>query len=157
MRTYRGSSSVLAGISSRSSSSHSCCASTKSIPCFSKLALLFEISNSKFIRYKNYTNRSPLSIRQGYFRSRGPHGFSNLLFSLLGGGWLNPQLRATFSPAQPTGTPRRAISPSEGLPILSTSLKGVAEAALCCAHRTCTVSPCAFCEQEGHLATHCPA
>jgi len=49
MRTYRGSSSVLAVISSRSSSSHSCCASTKSIPCFPKLALLFEVSNSKFI------------------------------------------------------------------------------------------------------------
>ena len=49
MRTYRGSSSVLAVISSRSSSSHSCCAFTKSIPCFSRLALLFEVSNSKFI------------------------------------------------------------------------------------------------------------
>jgi hypothetical protein len=31
-------------------------------------------------------------------------------------------------------------------------VKGVAEAALCCAHRTRTVSPCAFCEQEGHQA-----
>ena len=31
-------------------------------------------------------------------------------------------------------------------------LEGVAEAALYCAHRTSTVSPCAFCEQEGHLA-----
>ena len=29
---------------------------------------------------------------------------------------------------------------------------GVAEAAFFCAHRTSTVSPCAFCEQEGHLA-----
>jgi hypothetical protein len=28
----------------------------------------------------------------------------------------------------------------------------VAEAALYCAHRTSTVSSCAFCEQEGHLA-----
>ena len=51
-------------------------------------------------------------------------GFLNLYFSLLGAAWLNPRLRATFSPAQPTGTPRRAISPSEGLPILPTSLKG---------------------------------
>jgi hypothetical protein len=32
------------------------------------------------------------------------------------------------------------------------SLRGVAEAALYCAHRTSTVSSCAFCEQEGHLA-----
>jgi hypothetical protein len=30
--------------------------------------------------------------------------------------------------------------------------KGVAEAALFCAHRTSTVSSCAFCEQGGHLA-----
>ena len=30
-------------------------------------------------------------------------------------------------------------------------LEGVAEAALYCAHRTSTVSSCAFCEQEGHL------
>jgi hypothetical protein len=31
-------------------------------------------------------------------------------------------------------------------------LKGVAEAALHCAHRTSTFLSCAFCEQEGHLA-----
>ena len=31
--------------------------------------------------------------------------------------------------------------------------RGMAEAALYCAHRTSTVSPCAFCEQEGHLDT----
>ena len=30
--------------------------------------------------------------------------------------------------------------------------KGVAEAALHCAHRTSTFLSCAFCEQEGHLA-----
>jgi hypothetical protein len=30
--------------------------------------------------------------------------------------------------------------------------KGGAKAALNCAHRTSTVSPCAFCEQGGHLA-----
>ena len=35
-------------------------------------------------------------------------------------------------------------------------LEGVAEAALYCAHRTSTVSPCAFCEQEGHLAAPSP-
>jgi hypothetical protein len=32
----------------------------------------------------------------------------------------------------------------------------VAEAALYCAHRTSTVSPCAFCEQKGHLAAPSP-
>ena len=31
-------------------------------------------------------------------------------------------------------------------------LKGVAKVALDCAHRTSTVSSCAFCEQGGHLA-----
>jgi hypothetical protein len=35
-------------------------------------------------------------------------------------------------------------------------VKGVAEAALYCAHRTSTVSPCAFCEQEGRLAAPSP-
>src|SRR5207344_2416880 len=34
---------------------------------------------------------------------------------------------------------------------------GAAKAALYCAHRTSTVSPCAFCEQEGHLAALPPA
>ena len=33
----------------------------------------------------------------------------------------------------------------------SSFVKGEAKAALYCAHRTSTVSPCAFCEQEGHL------
>jgi len=42
---------------------------------------------------------------------------------------------------------------NEGLPIRTLFMEGVAEAALYCAHRTSTVSPCAFCEQEGqHLA-----
>src|SRR3989441_6338863 len=36
--------------------------------------------------------------------------------------------------------------------LCTTSFKGVAKAALYCAHRTSTVSSCAFCEQEGHLA-----
>jgi hypothetical protein len=35
--------------------------------------------------------------------------------------------------------------------------RGVAEAALYCAHRTSTVSSCAFCEQEGHLAAPSPS
>ena len=49
-------------------------------------------------------------------------GFPNLFFSLLGGGLVESPTRATFSPAKPTGTPRRASSPSEGLPILYTSI-----------------------------------
>src|SRR5688500_11726393 len=35
--------------------------------------------------------------------------------------------------------------------------RGVAEAALYCAHRTSTFLWCAFCEQEGHLAAPSPA
>jgi hypothetical protein len=49
----------------------------------------------------------------------------------------------------PTAHVERALSDS-----LSLS-RGVAEAALYCAHRTSTVSSCAFCEQEGHLAAPC--
>jgi hypothetical protein len=39
---------------------------------------------------------------------------------------------------------------------LSRYLKGVAEAALYCAHWTSTFLSCAFCEQEGHLAAPYP-
>jgi hypothetical protein len=35
--------------------------------------------------------------------------------------------------------------------------RGVAEAALYCAHRTSTFLSCAFCEQEGHLAAPFPS
>ena len=35
--------------------------------------------------------------------------------------------------------------------------RGAAEAALDCAHRTSTFLSCAFCEQEGHLATPLPS
>ena len=94
----------------------------------------------------------------------------SLLVISQGWGLIDLPLRATFSPSPPTGTPRRAISPCAGLlrprvaraqkinslhPLLCSNrlLRGVAEAALYCAHRTSTVSSCAFCEQEGHLAT----
>ena len=36
-------------------------------------------------------------------------------------------------------------------------LRGVAEAALDCAHRTSTFRLCAFCEQKGHLVTPLPS
>ena len=61
-----------------------------------------------------------------------------------------------FLTRPPTGTPRRAISPGEGLQPTSPIGKGVTKAALYCAHRTSTVSSCAFCEQGGHLATPFP-
>jgi hypothetical protein len=53
------------------------------------------------------------------------------------------RLRAIFSPARPSA-PRRALNPSEGLPILYFSMllfRGVAKAALYCAHRPSTTLP----------------
>ena len=49
------------------------------------------------------------------------------------------------------------VRPSnEAFLFLQTLLKGVAEVALYCAHRTSTFLSCAFCEQEGHLAAPYP-
>ena len=49
---------------------------------------------------------------------------SSLVISL-GWGLIDLPLRAAFSPTHPpTGTPRRAMSPGEGLPILFISLQG---------------------------------
>ncbi len=70
--------------------------------------------------------------------------------------------RCHFIPPRPSDClchPSRRESPgcpslrtsNEGLLIPCTSLRGSRQAALYCAHRTSTVSPCAFCEQEGHL------
>jgi hypothetical protein len=56
------------------------------------------------------------------------------------------------------GSPRPRVARAQKIirlhPLLCSKhpLKGVVKAALYCAHRTSTVSPCAFCEQEGHLA-----
>ena len=44
----------------------------------------------------------------------------------------------------------------QGPSVLPASLKGVAKAALYCAHRTSTFLSCAFCEQEGHLVAPFP-
>src|ERR1700690_1392384 len=43
----------------RSGSSHSACASTKSIPCFALFAVDFAVSNSNRIWYRNYTITTP--------------------------------------------------------------------------------------------------
>ena len=47
--------------------------------------------------------------------------------------------------------PRRALIPS-AFQFPLPPFRGVAKAALNCAHRTSTVSSCAFCEHGGHLA-----
>jgi hypothetical protein len=99
-------------------------------------------------------------------------GFPNLFLSLLGAAWSNPQLRATFLTCPPTGRffspallsdcsaidfPRHAISRARAFRFSTPLFKGVAKAALDCAHRTSTVSSCAFCEQEGHLVAPFPS
>ena len=58
-----------------------------------------------------------------------------------------------MSPALPSDCfaidfPGCSISSSEGLPILLPLLKGVAQVALYCAHRTSTFLSCSFCEQR---------
>ena len=68
-----------------------------------------------------------------------------------------PSTGRYFSPALPSDCfaidlPGRAICPSEGLPTPIPLFKGVAEAALYCAHRATTASSWGLCEQEGHLA-----
>jgi len=74
------------------------------------------------------------------------------LFPSAGGGLAESPTARNFLTRPPTGTPRRAISPSEGLPILYALCKGVAKAALYCAYRATTVSSWGLCEQKGHLA-----
>ena len=63
-----------------------------------------------------------------------------------------PTLR-DFLIRQCAGISRHAKMLSQGLLSSSLLVKGVAEAALYCAHRTSTFLSCAFGEQEGHLAT----
>ena len=48
--------------------------------------------------------------------------FPDLSFSLLGGDLVESPTARNFLTRPPTGTPRRAIRPSEGLPILYTSI-----------------------------------
>jgi hypothetical protein len=80
-------------------------------------------------------------------------------------------LRATFSPVHPLANifhpaypPIASKSISRDVPLAraralnSLNLyQGEAKVALYCAHRTSTVSSCAFCEQEGHLAAPRPS
>ena len=77
----------------------------------------------------------------------------------------HPLLCSTFSPTLPSDRfaidcPRRAINPSECLPIFPTSLpRGVAKAALDCAHRTIYMLPPSslvfFHRRVACLASHC--
>src|SRR4249920_1210366 len=78
---------------------------------------------------------------------------------LLSGGWDDPICAQHSHPpthwhAETCHLPGRG--PSDSL-YLSLLFRGGAKAALNCAHRTSTVSPCAFCEQGGHLAAPSPS
>ena len=70
---------------------------------------------------------------------------------------MSPPLRAPFSPAHPLARQDVPYAQARVFQFTKPQFKGVAEAALYCAHRTSTVSPCAFCEQEGRLATPSPS
>ena len=85
--------------------------------------------------------------------------FSSLPSSLvISQGWslIDLPLRAAFSPAHPLARRDVPLARARAFQSSSSLVKGVAKAALYCAHRTSTVSPCAFCEQEGHLAAPLP-
>ena len=91
--------------------------------------------------------------------SRGPCSRCSLQarsLSLQGWGLIDLLLRATFSPAHPLARRDVPVALARAFQSSSSLVKGVAKAALYCAHRTSTVSPCAFCEQAGHLAAPSP-
>jgi len=73
----------------------------------------------------------------------------------LRGGWDDPNC-AQYSTHPALSAPRRALSRARAFQFPIPPFRGVAMAALNCAHRTSTVSPCAFCEQGGHLAAPPP-
>jgi len=84
-----------------------------------------------------------------------PSKLARYLFK--GWGLIDLPLRATFSPARPLARRDVPLARARAFQSTSSLVKGVAKAALYCAHRTSTVSPCAFCEQEGHLAAPSPS
>ena len=72
-------------------------------------------------------------------------------YHFIRGGWNDPNC-AHYSTRPAPSAPRRALSRARAYQFSLPLFRGVAKAALNCAHRTSTVSPCAFCEQGGHLA-----
>ena len=72
------------------------------------------------------------------------------------GGWDDPNC-AQYSTHPALSAPRRALSRARAFQFPLPPFRGVAKAALNCAHRTSTVLSCAFCEQGGHLAAPSPS
>ena len=107
------------------------------------------MTNSDRRSYSPPSRRSVRIVAADRWMSRGTtcrstppfNGFSQARLSLSSqGGLVDPRMR----------------TPKESLPFSIHLLKGAAEAAFHCAHRTSTVSSCAFCEQERHLAAPSP-
>ena len=69
--------------------------------------------------------------------------------SLQGWGLIDLPLRATFSPAHPLARRDVPSSRARAFRFSHFGLEGNSQTVLHCAHRTSTVSSCAFCEQEG--------
>ena len=66
-----------------------------------------------------------------------------------GWGLIDLPLRAAFSPAHPLARRDVPLTRARAFQFDKPQFKGVAKAALYCAHRTSTFLSCAFCEQEG--------
>jgi hypothetical protein len=62
---------------------------------------------------------------------------------------MSPPLRAALSPAHPLARRDVPVAQARALQFSHFSLEGNSQTVLHCAHRTSTVSSCAFCEQEG--------
>ena len=84
-------------------------------------------------------------------------GFRACLYYSPEGGLFGLPLRATFSPAHPLARRDVPLARARAFRFSIPLCKGVAKAALYCAHRATTVSSWGLCEQEGHLAAPFPS
>ena len=89
-------------------------------------------------------------------RTRLVPGKAAANYRFIRGGWDDSHC-AQYSTHPALSAPRRALSRARAFQFPIPPFRGVAKAALNCAHGTSTVSPCAFCEQGGHLAAPCPS
>ena len=65
-------------------------------------------------------------------------------------------LQANFQFCENLGWSTPLFTQARAFQLHPSHFRGVAKAALYCAHRTSTFLSCAFCEQEGHLAAPLP-
>jgi hypothetical protein len=101
-----------------------------------------------------------MRVRGGDWRATEPDSPLPLL-ALKRAAWRFPVVRASNEGSSRPRVARareidRLLLLSFLIPLLLPGMEGVAKVALDCAHRTSTVSSCAFCEQGGHLAAPCP-